>query len=192
MKRVALMLLVLVLVSGTAFAAGTGNPAGSGMSVDLSGNYASEPEGGFDGTFGPELGFNVDLNRIGLNVGASKNVEVQGRASLSYYNWDQSFFGNDIEYRRIPFFLGGRVATAVSPQIKLYGQLGLEISFDKAEVFIPGLGKFSESDTNLGLTPGVGILFPVSNQIYVGGNVSWHIIENNYFTIGVTVGLNLP
>jgi len=189
MKKAALMVLGLVLVSGTAFAAG---PAGSGMSLDLSGNYASEPASGFDGTFGPELGFNVDLNRIGLNVGTSNNVEVQGRASLSYYNWDQTVSGVDLEYRRIPLFFGGRVLTSVSPQIKLYGQLGLEISFDKVEAFHPVFGRLSESDTNLGITPGVGILFPISNQIYLGGNLSWHIIEDNYFTLGVTVGLNLP
>ncbi len=192
MKKIVMMLLALGLVSGTAFAAGAGNPAGSGLSVDLSGNYASEPASGFDGTFGPELGVNVDLNRIGLNVGASKNVEVLGRASLSYYNWDQSVFGNDLEFRRIPFFVGGRVATSVSPQIKLYGQLGLEISFDKVEVVHPVFGKVSETDTRVGITPGVGILFPISNQLYVGGNLNWHIIDDNYFTLGVTLGLNLP
>jgi len=189
MKKVALMLLGLVLVSGTAFAAG--GTTGSGVSVDLSGNYASEPASGFDGTFGPELGVNVDLNRLGLNVG-SKTVEVQGRASLSYYNWDQSIFGVELEYRRIPLFVGARVLTAASPQIKLYGQLGLELSFDKVEAFHPVFGKVSESDTNLGLVPGVGILFPISNQLYLGGNLNWHIVSDNYFTLGVTVGFNLP
>ncbi len=188
MKKVALIVLGLVLVSGTAFAAG---PSGSGVSVDLSGNYASEPASGFDGTFGPELGVNVDLNRIGLNVG-SKTVEVQGRASLSYYNWDQSIFGVDLEFRRIPLFVGARILTPVSPQVKLYGQLGLELSFDKVEAFNPVFGKTSESDTNLGVTPSVGILFPVSNQFYLGGNLAWHIVEDNYFTIGVTVGFNIP
>lgn len=189
MKKIAFALLALVFVSGTAFAAGS---AGSGVSIDLSGNYASEPEGGFDGTFGPELGVNVDLSRLGMNVGTSKSVEVQGRASLSYYNWDQSFFGQDLEFRRIPLFVGGRVVALVSPQVKLYGQLGLEISFDKVDVFIPGLGSGSESDTHLGITPGVGVLFPISNQFYIGGNLNWHIIDHDYFTLGVTVGFNLP
>ncbi len=190
MKKVAIMFLALVLVSGTAFAAGS--QAGSGASADLSLNYASEPASGFDGTFGLELGANVPLSRLGMNVSTSKGVELEGRASLSYYNWDETFFGQDLEYRRIPFFVGGRVLAPVSPQLKVYGQLGLELSFDKVEVFVPGLGRFSESDTNLGLAPGVGIIFPVSNQLYLGGNLSWHIISDNYFTLGVTVGFNLP
>src|SRR5512143_12791 len=159
MKKVAIILLALVLVSGTAFAAG--NPAGSAASLDLSGNYASEPAGDFGGTFGPELGVNVPLSRLGINLGTSKGVELEGRASLSYYNWDETIFGQDLEYRRIPFFVGGRVVAPVSPQLKVYGQLGLELSFDKVEVFVPGLGRFSETDTNLGLVPGVGIIFPL-------------------------------
>ena len=189
MKKVVLTLLALVLVSGTAFAAGS---AGSGVSFDLSGNYASEPASGFDGTFGLELGANVPLSRLGMEVGTSKGVQLEGRASLSYYNWDENIFGADLEYRRLPLFVGGRVVAPVSSQIKVYGQLGLELSFDKVEVFIPGLGKGSESDTNLGITPGVGILFPISNQFYVGGNLNWHIISDDYFTLGVTVGFNLP
>jgi len=189
MKKVAFALLALVFVSGTAFAAGS---AGSGVSFDLSGNYASEPASGFDGTFGLELGANVPFSRLGMDAGTSKGVELQGRASLSYYNWDQGFFGADLEYRRIPLFVGGRVVAPLSSQVKVYGQLGLELSFDKVDVFIPGLGSGSESDTNIGITPGVGILFPISNQFYLGGNLNWHIISDDYFTVGLTVGFNLP
>lgn len=195
MKKVAFLLLVLAFTSGAAFAADPQAGRG-GVSFDLSGNYATEPASGFGGTFGPELGANVSLSRLGMNVSASKGVDVQGRASLAYYNWDESEFGVDVSFRRIPFFLGGRVVAPVSPQMKVYGQLGLEVSFDRAEVAvdIPGIGviKDSASETHLGLTPGVGILFPVSNQFYVGANLSYHIIEDSYATLGVTVGFNLP
>ncbi len=187
MKKVALMVLGLVLVTGTAFAAG---PAGSGVSLDLSGNYASEPTGDFGGTLGPEFGVNVDLNRVGLDVGATRTVEFQGRASLSWYSWDESVAGVDLDYRRLPIFVGARVLSPVAPQFKVYGQLGLEVSFDRQDIRVPG-GKSTDTDTNLGVTPGVGILFPVSNQLYVGGNLSWHIIDHDYFTLGVTVGFNL-
>lgn len=188
MKKVAIMLVALILASGTAFAAG--GQAGS-ASIDLSGNFASEPASGFDDTFGLEIGANVPLSRLGMNVSTSKSTEVQGRVSLSYYNWDQSVFGNDLEYERIPFFVGGRVVSAVSPQFKVYGQLGLELSFDKVETFNPVFGKVSESDTNLGITPSVGILFPLSNQVFLGASLGWHIITDDYFTLGVTIGFNL-
>ncbi len=184
MRKIAIMLLALVLVSGTAFAAGT-RTGQSGFSADLSVNYATEPESGFDGTFGPEFGFNADLSRFGVELG-SKSFELQARASMSYYNFDGSDPGLD-EYRRIPFFAGGRILYPVSPQVKLYGQLGLELSFDKVKAF-----GHSETDTNVGLVPGVGVIFPISNQFYVGGNMNLHLITDAYFTIGATVGFNIP
>ena len=191
MRKILFPLLALVLISGTAFAAG-GQAGQSGPSLDLSGNFATEPAGDFGTTFGLEVGANVPLNRLGMNVATSKTVELQGRASLSYYNWDESIFGVDLEYRRIPFFVGARVLAPVAPQLKVYGQLGLELSFDRAEAFLPGLGRVSDSDINIGITPGVGIIFPVSNQVYLGANLNWHIISDSYFTLGVTVGFNLP
>lgn len=184
MKKIAIMLLGLALASGTALAQTTA-PAGSGISVDLSGNYASEPDGGFGGTFGLELGGNLDLTR---SFDAPKSIEIQGRASLGYYNWDDDVAGVELEYRRIPLFIGGRVLTPVAPQLKLYGQLGLELSFDNKE----NLGAGSDSDTHLGLTPGVGLIVPLSNQFYVGADLGWHVIKDSYVTLGVTVGFNLP
>ena len=185
MKKVAIMLLALVLVSGTAFAAGSQTGQGA-FSLDLSGNFASEPDSDFDWTFGPEFGVNADLSRLGVDIG-TKSFELQARASMSYYNFDGSVNNVDLEYRRIPFFAGGRILFPVSPQAKLYGQLGLEVSFDKVD-HVGG----SESDTNLGLVPGVGIIFPVSNQLYLGLNLNMHLISDTYFTLGGTVGFNLP
>ncbi len=189
MKKVVIAFFALALACGTAFAAGS--PAGSGASADLSLNYASDPGSGFDGTVGLELGANMDLNRLGINLSTSKGVDLQGRVSLSYYNFeDDRFFGADLEYRRIPLFVGGRVVAPVAPSLKVYGQLGLELSFDRVEVYVPGVGKHSDSDVNLGLTPGVGLIVPLSSQFYLGANLNWHIIEDDYFTLGVGAGIN--
>ncbi len=187
MKKAVFLLLMMVLAAGTASAAGT---AGNAFSFDLSLNPASPPDSDFDWTFGPELGVNADLRRLGVDFG-SKSFDLQARASMSYYNFDGNAGGIDLEYRRIPFFAGGRILFPVSPQVKLYGQLGLEISFDKVE-FPFGGGKASETDTNFGVVPGVGVIFPVSNQFYLGGNFNVHLITDTYVTLGVTVGFNLP
>lgn len=183
MKKVAFIFLGLALVSGTALAQDAA-PAGSGISVDLSVNYASEPRGGFDDTFGLAVGGNLDLTK---SFSAPQNIEIQGRASLGYYNWDDDVAGVELEYRRIPLFLGGRVLTPVAPQLKLYGQLGLEVSFDKRE-FLGG----SDSDVHVGLTPSVGLIVPLTNQFYVGADLGWHIVKDDYVTLGVAVGFNLP
>jgi hypothetical protein len=187
MKKIVSAVLFSVLVFANADVAG----AAGGNSIDLSGNWASEPSGGFDDTFGVGFGLNLDLKRLGVDVN-SKNTEVQGRISLSYYNWDQNAFGTTLDYQRIPLFLGARVLTPLSPQVKLYGQLGLELSFDDKDVFNSFYGKQSNSDLHVGLTPGIGLLFPINKNFYAAIGLDYHIIENDYATLGLTLGFNLP
>jgi hypothetical protein len=187
MRKIVFVVLVSVLVfvnADTADAAG-------GIGIDLSGNWASEPSGGFDDTFGVGLGLNVDFKNLGLNVD-SKNMDFQGRISLSYYDWDQGAYGTTLEYQRVPLFLGARVLTSLSPQVKLYGQLGLELSFDDKDTFNAFYGKQSDSDVHFGLTPGIGLLFPISNSFYAAIGLDYHIISDDYATLGLTLGFNLP
>jgi hypothetical protein len=188
MRKIAFVALFSVLVLVNAGVAG----AAGGTSIDLSGNWAFEPESGFDDTFGLEFGLNVDFKRFGWNVG-SKDTEFQGRVSLGFYEWDQSAPGTTLDYQRIPLFLGARVLTSLAPQVKLYGQLGLEFSFDDKDSYsgTPGL-KQSDSEVNVGLTPGIGLLFPISNSFYAAIRLDYHIISDDYATLGLTLGFNLP
>jgi hypothetical protein len=187
MRKIAFMALFFALVFANADVAG----AAGGIGIDLSGNWASEPSSGFDDTFGVELGVNVDLKRVGLNLDP-KNMEVQGRISLSYYDWDQNAYGTTLDYQRVPLFLGARVLTSLAPQVKLYGKLGLELSFDDEETYNSFYGVQSDSDVNIGLTPGIGLLFPISNSFYAAIGLDYHIITDGYATLGLTLGFNLP
>jgi len=76
--------------------------------------------------------------------------------------------------------------------VKLYGQLGLELSFDEKDVFNPVYGIQSDSELHVGLTPGIGLLFPITNSFYAAIGLDYHIIENDYATLGLTLGFNLP
>ena len=186
MRKIVFAALFSVLVFANADVAG----AAGGIGIDLSGNWASEPSGGFDDTFGLELGMNVAFKKFGLNVD-SKNTEYQGRVSLGYYDWDKGAPGTTLDYQRVPLFLGARVLTSLAPQVKLYGQLGLEFSFDDKE-YVNAFGKQSDSELNVGLTPGIGLLFPISNSFYAAIRFDYHIISDDYATLGLTLGFNLP
>ena len=188
MKKFVLAALFSVLVIASAGAAG----AAGGIGIDLSGNWASEPSGGFGDTFGLDLGLNVDFRKFGVNL-ESKNLDLLGRVSLGYYDWDKGAPGTTLDYQRIPFFLGARLQTSLAPQIKFYGQLGLEFSFDDKDSYtgIPGF-KQSDSELNVGLTPGIGLLFPISNTFYAAIRFDYHIISDDYATLGLTLGFNLP
>jgi len=185
MRKFVFVALFFVLAFANAGVAG----AAGGIGVDLSGNWASEPSGGFDDTFGLELGMNVDFRKFGLNVD-SKNMDFQGRVSLGYYDWDKTESGSNLDYQRVPLFLGARVLTSLAPQVKLYGQLGLEFSFDDKEYL--NAGKQSDSELNVGVTPGIGLLFPISNSFYAAIRFDYHIISDDYATLGLTLGFHLP
>jgi hypothetical protein len=186
MKKIAIAALFSVLVFASADVAG----AAGGIGVDLSGNWASEPSSGFDDTFGLELGMNVDFKKFGVNID-SKNLDLLGRVSLGYYDWDKDAPGTTLDYQRIPLFLGARLQTSLAPQVKFYGQLGLEFSFDDKE-YVNAFGKQSDSELNVGLTPGIGLLFPISNTFYAAIRFDYHIISDDYATLGLTLGFNLP
>lgn len=178
-----LVLLLTLALAGTASAQG-------GASIDVSGNYASEPASGFGGTFGLEIGGNVDFDRLGIAMNLGEGVRAQARAALGYYNWDDTMFGFDIEARRIPLFLGGRFLVPTSSPLSVNLDLGLELSFDDVEVATP-FGTMSDSEVNLGIRPQAGILYPVSDKVTVGAHLAWHLISDDYFTLGVSVGFNL-
>ncbi|HEX9205368.1 MAG TPA: outer membrane beta-barrel protein [Candidatus Deferrimicrobiaceae bacterium] len=186
MKKIVIAALFSVLVFANADVAG----AAGGIGVDLSGNWASEPSSGFDDTFGLELGMNVDFRKFGVNID-SKNLELLGRVSLGYYDWDKTQSGFNLDYQRIPLFLGARLQTSLAPQVKFYGQLGLEFSFDDKE-YVNAFGKQSDSELNVGLTPGIGLLFPITNSFYAAVRFDYHIISDDYATLGLTLGFNLP
>ena len=179
-----------VLFSVLAFATADVADAAGGIGIDLSGNWASEPSGGFDDTFGVEFGLNADLKSLGLDVN-TKNMEVQGRIGLGYYDWDRNADGTNLDYQRVPLFLGARVLTPLAQQVRLYGKLGLELSFDDKETF-NGNVKQSDSELNVGLTPGIGLLFPISDSFYAAIGLDYHIISDDYATLGLTLGFNLP
>lgn len=182
LKRIAFVALSLVIAAGTAYAQGE-------VSLDVSGNYASEPAGGFGGTAGVEFGGNVDFGRLGMDV-KIENVRSMARAALGYYDWEDSVSGVDISYRRIPLFLGGRFVLPITSPFRVYGDLGLELSFDRRES-APGGVKKSDSDVNIGLRPQVGIIYPLADRATVGAGLAYHLVSDPYLTLGLTVGFSL-
>lgn len=191
MKKVMFMILACVFISGIAYAA---EDVGKGVSIDFSvnwgqGNKDAYPGSFFKGTGGFELGANVDLKRLGIDAGSSKGVKFQGRASISYYDWNEGDQGD--KYRRIPLFVGIRgVVPVFTEHVKVYGQIGPEVSFDHQEDYSFRGTKLSDSDeVRIGITPGAGILFNIS-RISLGAAFNYHFIKDPFFSLGVMIGYN--
>lgn len=186
MKKVLLVLLaVMVLSAGTAFA----GQKKTGLNLDAFVGLATEPASGLGNTFGLGVGGTLDLAALG--AGGSSNVDdLKLRADISYFKWDEHFF----EYRRIPVFAGARyffVPAGRGSSVSVYGEGGLELSFDRLEVPLFFFGSASESEINLGITVGGGLEVPVADNVYIGANLRLHLISDSYFTLLGSVGFSL-
>jgi hypothetical protein len=191
MKKVIIMLLTCVFISGVAYAA---EETGKGVSIDLSlkwglGNKDIYPSSLFQGTAGPELGVNVDFKTMGINLGPFNGFKLQGRASISYYDW-KGDFGIKDEYRRIPLFVGIRGTVPLGTKyVALYGQVGPEVSFDHQEDYLGGRKVSDNDEVRVGITPGAGILFNIS-RISLGLGFNYHFIKDPFSTFGLSIGYN--
>lgn len=178
MKKVT-VLLMAGIIAGLGFAQPSFAKTGD-KSVNVGLGYGSEPAAGMG-------------SAIGFSIGGGYEIQddTQVRVDISSFGWKQTVYGMDIKYTRMPITVSGRQYYPLQDNLKAYGQLGLEMSLDKAEAATSFMGttyKAEASETHLGVTPGGGIEFAITPQISVGGDVAYHIITDSYFTLGINAG----
>lgn len=187
MKRTFLLACIAFFTAGTALAQGE-------TSIDLAVHFASGPKDPYEAAIGYGFGVNTDLKNLGLGISTPPGHKVQARISATNNDWHDDMLGLGVCLRRIPFFLGGRYLATVRDRVRVYGEIGPELSFDADErvVVVPGFGPVLtiDAETNLGVTPGVGIEFLAGGAI-VGLNASYHLIEDPYWTAGFRFGYRL-
>jgi opacity protein-like surface antigen len=204
-KLVFICLAAVLLCAGTAHAQGGGL---DGWIVDGSFGFATEPAGDFDNGYGFGIGISQSFESLFPGAGNSAFTEnLLLRADLNYYMWDDTVsvpgISADIELTRVPVFLGGRyvIPTKLGNTVVMYAEGGLEISFDgwEAASCTPAIPPFfpaqcitdSDDEINLGITPGFGVVIPVTDRVMIGANLRFHLISDTYFTGMATVGFKL-
>ena len=167
-----------------------------GSSVDFLLGFGSEPDSDLDTTFGFGAGLNIPFTNIfeaGGASGAADNLMI--RADLSYFSWDGDTGPIDVEFTRIPLFLGVRYFVSgdkiKSEGLGIYAEIGIELSFDEVEVKTPLLGTVSDDEINFGVPIGAGIQYYISEKMYLGFNARFHIISDSYFTFLGSIGFDL-
>jgi opacity protein-like surface antigen len=178
---------VLFLVCLAALLVGPGSAFAEGITLDVGGILGTEPAEGL----GTDIGF---------TVGGSYDISeaLQVRVDVSYISWDDEatavvpVFGTvtaKTELTRIPIFLGVRYN--LPAKVTVFFEGGLEVSLDDYEVSLSNalIGTISvdESETNIGITPGVGVSYLISDTVLIGANARYHIISDAYFSLGVFV-----
>ena len=182
---IALSILSLVASAGAAVAAGK-----SEATIDASLLYATEPRGGFGSTVGIGVGALVDIS--GNMHMSRKDMKLGVRGDIAYFDWDSNYYGTDVSYTRLALFGGprltfGKLGGGVSVAPYLEG--GLELTFNDVDVFVPGIGKRSSSETNLGLAGGGGIDFILAPNLKLGVNGRLHLVDDDILTLGLTLGM---
>lgn len=199
MKRVLLVSLVIFVLSfGTAFAE---DSFFSDITADISVAYVSEPVSGFDTTTGFGIGASKDFLKVFKKSKRTVHTErLKLRVDLNYYKWEQSVdfvVGSvDLEVVRIPLFLGGRYTfpKKLGDKISIYGEGGLEISFDTFEAgaclgFPPFVTCTTEStdEMNFGISPGVGLIYPFNEKVSAGLDLRYHLISDSYWNAALSL-----
>lgn len=122
---------------------------------------------------------------------SSKDMKLGIRADMTYFNWEGSFYGIDVSYKRLMFFGGPRLTFQPGGRSNItpYVEGGLELGYGKAEAAVPGLGKASATEIDLGLAGGGGIDFALAKNVKLGVNGRLHLISDSFLTLAVTLGV---
>ena len=186
MKYAIIMAATLVMLVTSAFAAAY---AKDGILIDGTVSIATEPSKGFGNGLGLGVGFGMDMT----NKTSIRSGRLMARGDIYYYKWDASVFGVDVTLTRAPVFLGARyyVPVKAGSSMAVYAEGGLELSFDKSEAAacVGALCvKEGASETNIGISPGAGVEFPLGHNLSLGANIRLHMISDSYLSIGASIG----
>ena len=188
MKNSIIVLGVLVLLfAGAGFV-----HASEEITGDVGLNIATGPISGYGTAFGPNFGVNIDYG-VFIKSQSASNItgNIKFRIDLGYYKHTDSVYGNNVNYTRIPVFVGGRYFFSQFNELAFYGEGGLEISSDSRESGYSFNGrnyKSSYSETRTGIAAGAGLTFNINPKLYVGANARLHSVSDNFFTLGGLVG----
>jgi opacity protein-like surface antigen len=176
MKKIVIITVAVLLALSTGTQAFAKSEQMGNAEVDASLVWASAPSG-FDSTIGLTIGGGVMLPQIDKNL--------QARVDITFLSYDGSFFGTDLTYSRVPITVSGRYYIPTDQTIKVYGQGGLEMSFDKVEAGVPGFPglKTSESSIDIGLVGGVGVDVAITPQLSFVADARLHLITDSYITL---------
>jgi hypothetical protein len=186
MKRAGMFLLIfficLAAISIPENAKAGSASTNSKFEVDASFLYASPPASDFQGAYGGNFGFGVMLNQA---------KTLQGRIDFSPLQWKRGYFGNDLFYKRQVVAMSGRYyMSTYSEIIKFFTQLGVEISSDKQEHMDSTWIKTTTSETNTGITPGIGIEIGFGPNLGLIISGRYHLISDAYFDLMAGLALH--
>lgn len=195
-KILAASALLTLGIAATSFA------AKGDKEIDLSIGVATSSDTGYDGgyagygdsSFGTGFGMSVGGGYELLDIKAIKGSTLQIRGDIGYNRWSDSVYGEDLKFTRVPVSAGARLYVPIQTvkKLRVYGETSLELSFDSFDTPSINLGGLvvggSHSETNIGLVPGAGVEYGITPNIFLGGNLKYHIVSGGYLNALFGIG----
>ncbi len=145
------------------------------FSVDAGAASTTSPADGWENATGLSLGL---VYRLSNNAGIRVAVERYKFTATS----------STTSYTRIPVFLGGRFYFWNMGDIWSHADLGMEMSMDEMQP-VSGVGSTTETQSNMGGAALYGILYEISDHLFMGANGKIHLNKNSYWSYGIYLGM---
>jgi opacity protein-like surface antigen len=192
MKCIRFAIVCVILTIGMA---ATAYAAKGDTEIDFTGGFATAPYENYDLGWGFDFGGGYEFFD-NFTPGISGDT-LQLRGDIGYHEWSASEFGVDVTASRLPVTVSCRYYFPIRQvkNLRVFGQAGLEVSFDDVEATVPSgvIGvpslKVSDSSTNVGVTPGVGVEYFLNRQFFLTANMKEHLISDPYFSMQGGIGL---
>jgi hypothetical protein len=160
MKKLSVLFIAIMLMGGGAFAAEATTSSSSngywviqvqgGIGIPASSNVSNYLDMGFGGE--GIVSYAVDPNLMVGLLGGYHTFSVKGSSSVASASWS---------YIPIQAILHYNFGT---DKVKPYGFLGAGLAMNTFSLTIPGLGSGSTSESDLLLSPGLGVGFGISDK----------------------------
>lgn len=145
------------------------------ISIDAGATMSTSPASGWESATGLSFGL---VYRLGNNAGIRVAVERYKFPGIN----------PSLTYTRMPVFLGGRFYFWGFGDIWSHADLGMEMSIDQRQ-YISGGAVLTENQSNVGGAALYGILYEVTEHLFMGADVKWHLNKNSYWSYGIYLGI---
>ncbi len=159
--------------AATPFAAAGEDSRFVNLSVDAGAASTTSPSDSWNNTTGLSLGL---VYRLGNNAGIRVAVErykFTGTAAAGTYT-------------RMPVFLGGRFYFWNMGDIWCHADLGMEMSMDQIQ---SAAGAATSNESNMGGAALYGMLYEISDHLFMGADIKLHLINNSFWSYGIYLGM---
>lgn len=170
----ALYIVCGIMIATPSFAHATESGRFINFSVDVGAATSTSPGSSWDNATGLSLGL---VYRLSNNTGI--------RLAVERYKFTSTISSDT--YTRTPVFLGGRFYFWNFGDLWSHADLGMEMSMDQKQSTTAGVS--TDAQSNIGGAALYGILYEISNHLFMGADAKIHLNKNSYWSYGIYLGM---